>query len=153
MQNIAGPARLLLHSDSEDPRLSEFFRRFACWSAEQVGSAWAFIFATALVVVWALTGPVSHYSDSWELVINTITTVITFLMVFLIQNAQNRHSKATQLKLDELLRGVAGARTGLVRLEQLTDAEIAHLEKEFEQLRERHRKPSSELSVKLHGVD
>ena len=124
----------------EDRKLGEIFRRFAYWSAERVGSPWAFILATGLVAVWALTGPVSHYSDSWELAINTITTVITFLMVFLIQNAQNRDSKATQLKLDELLRGVSGARTGLVRLEHLTDEEIAHLEKEFEQLRDRHRK-------------
>jgi low affinity Fe/Cu permease len=108
-----------------------------------VGSPWEFVLATALVAIWALTGPVSHYSESWELAINTITTVSTFLMVFLIQNAQNRDSKATQLKLDELLRGVSGARTGLVRLEHLTDEEIAHLEREFEQLRDRHRKRKS----------
>ena len=108
-----------------------------------MGSPWAFVLAAALVVIWALTGPVSDYSESWELAINTITTVTTFLTVFLIQNAQNRDSKATQLKLDELLRGVSGARTGLVRLEHLTDEEIAHLEREFEQLRDRHRKRKS----------
>jgi low affinity Fe/Cu permease len=127
----------------EDCKLGEIFRRFACWSAERVGSPWAFVLAAALVVIWALTGPVSDYSESWELAINTITTVTTFLTVFLIQNAQNRDSKATQLKLDELLRGVSGARTGLVRLEHLTDEEIAHLEREFEQLRDRHRKRKS----------
>jgi low affinity Fe/Cu permease len=100
-----------------------------------MGSPWAFAAAILIVVVWALLGPVYHYSDTWQLVINTGTTIVTFLMVFLMQNTQNRDSKAIQLKLDELLRGVKGARTGLVRLEELTEAELVDLEREFEALK------------------
>jgi low affinity Fe/Cu permease len=91
--------------------------------------------AVAVIVVWAALGPVYHYSDTWQLVINTATTIVTFLMVFVIQNTQNRDSKAIQLKLDELLRGVKGARTGLVRLEELTDEELKDLQTSFEALR------------------
>jgi low affinity Fe/Cu permease len=87
------------------------------------------------ILVWAVAGPFYHYSDTWQLVINTGTTVVTFLMVFLMQNTQNRDAKAIHLKLDELLRGVKGARTGLVRLEDLTEVELVELEKEFEALR------------------
>jgi low affinity Fe/Cu permease len=90
--------------------------------------------AIAIVVGWAILGPVYHYSDTWQLVINTGTTIVTFLMVFLMQNTQNRDSKAIQLKLDELLRGVKGARTGLVKLETLTEEELVGLESEFEAL-------------------
>jgi len=90
-----------------------------------MGSPAAFAAAIAVVVGWAILGPVYHYSDTWQLVINTGTTIVTFLMVFLMQNTQNRDSKAIQLKLDELLRGVKGARTGLVRLESLTEDELA----------------------------
>jgi low affinity Fe/Cu permease len=115
--------------------VAEFFRAFARRSADFLGSPWAFAGAIVVVVTWALLGPVYHYSDTWQLVINTGTTVVTFLMVFLMQNTQNRDSKAIQLKLDELLRGVKGARTGLVRLEELTEAELVELEKEFEDLK------------------
>jgi len=90
--------------------------------------------AIAIVVGWAILGPVYHYSDTWQLVINTGTTIVTFLMVFLMQNTQNRDSKAIQLKLDELLRRVKGARTGLVKLETLTEEELVGLESEFEAL-------------------
>jgi low affinity Fe/Cu permease len=85
--------------------------------------------------VWAVTGPLFHYSDTWQLVINTSTTIVTFLIVFLIQNTQNRDTKAVHLKLDELLRGVKGARTSLVNLESLSDQELEHLQKEFERLK------------------
>jgi low affinity Fe/Cu permease len=95
------------------------------------------LLALGAIVVWAVLGPVYHYSDTWQLVINTATTIVTFLMVFLIQNTQNRDAKAIQLKLDELIRGVRGARTGLVRLEELTDAELKELEASFESLRRR----------------
>jgi low affinity Fe/Cu permease len=99
-----------------------------------VGSSWAFILAALIIIAWAVTGPIFHYSDTWQLVINTGTTIITFLMVFLIQNTQNRDAKAIHLKLDELLRGVKGARTGLVNLEQLSDDDLERLQKEFERL-------------------
>jgi low affinity Fe/Cu permease len=87
-------------------------------------------------VVWGLLGPLYHYSDSWELWINTVTTIFTFLMVFLIQSAQNRDAKSIQLKLDELIRAVHDARTRLVGLEKLDDAELARLEKQFDALRD-----------------
>jgi low affinity Fe/Cu permease len=110
------------------------FRKFAQMTSAAVGSSWAFILAALIIVVWAATGPMFHYSDTWQLVINTGTTIITFLMVFLIQNTQNRDAKAIHLKLDELIKGVTGARTGLVNLEELSDEELERLHKEFERL-------------------
>jgi low affinity Fe/Cu permease len=121
----------------EDRGVNDFFRRFAQRTSAYVGSPWAFMLAVAIIVVWAITGPLFGFSDTWQLVINTGTTIVTFLMVFLIQNTQNRDAKAIQLKLDELLRGVKGARTRLVDLEDLTDAELEQLQKEFERIRER----------------
>jgi low affinity Fe/Cu permease len=114
--------------------LNEIFRKFANAVSNIVGTSWVFIIAVVIVLIWALTGPMFHYSDTWQLVINTGTTIITFLMVFLIQNTQNRDAKAIHLKLDELIRGVKGARTGLVNLEQLSDEELEKLHKEFERL-------------------
>jgi len=93
----------------------EVFRRLAEQTAHAVGSYWAFLIALLTIVVWALTGPYFNYSDTWQLFINTGTTIVTFLMVFLIQNTQNREPRIVALKLDELLRGVEGARTGLGR--------------------------------------
>src|SRR5437667_6601526 len=107
------------------------FRHFAHRSADVVGSPWAFFLAIVVVVAWALTGPMFHYSDTWQLIINTGTTILTFLMVFLIQNTQNRDAKAIHLKLDELIRAVEGARTRLVHLEDLSDDEIAALQDQF----------------------
>jgi len=114
--------------------MKELFRLFAQKTSQLVGSSWAFILAALIIIAWAVTGPIFHYSDTWQLVINTGTTIITFLMVFLIQNTQNRDAKAIHLKLDELLRGVKGARTGLVNLEQLSDDDLERLQKEFERL-------------------
>lgn len=107
------------------------FRRFASFTARCSGSSIAFLLAVGLVLAWAAMGPIYGYSDTWELVINTSTTIITFLMVFLIQNSQNRESLALHLKLDELLRAVETARTSLVNLENLTDQEMEALKKEF----------------------
>ena len=89
------------------------------------------------IVTWALTGPIFQFADTWQLVINTGTTIVTFLMVFLIQNTQNRDAKTQHLKLDELIRGVEGARTRLVDLENLTDDELEDLQREFERIRKR----------------
>ena len=118
----------------EKLNMNEMFRRFAQATASVVGSSWWFLTAVAVVFVWGVLGPIYHFSDTWQLVINTVSSVITFLMVFLIQNTQNRDSKAIQLKLNELLRGVEGARTGLVNLESLSDEDLRRLQMEFERL-------------------
>ena len=114
--------------------MNELFRKFANKVSNIVGTSWVFIAAVTVVLVWAITGPMFGFSDTWQLVINTGTTIITFLMVFLIQNTQNRDAKAIHLKLDELIKGVKGARTGLVNLEELSDEELENLHKEFERL-------------------
>src|SRR6266850_6555166 len=100
------------------------FARFANRTAHAVGHPFTFIIALAVVIVWAATGPLFSFSDTWQLVINTGTTIITFLMVFLIQNTQNRDSQAMQLKLDELIRAVEGAHNALLDIEQLSDQEL-----------------------------
>lgn len=117
--------------------LNETFRKFAARTSELVGSSWSFIVAVAVLIVWAVTGPAFHYSDTWQLVINTGTTIVTFLMVFLIQNTQNRDAKAIHLKLDELIRGVKDARNELIDLENLPDEELKQLQAAFERLRQR----------------
>src|SRR5712671_2078523 len=115
--------------------MNEPFRKFSQATSQIVGSSWAFILAVLIILVWGITGPLFHYSDTWQLVINTGTTIITFLMVFLIQNTQNRDAKAIHLKLDELLRGVEGARTHLVDLEALSDEELDRLQQQFKRIR------------------
>ena len=114
--------------------MNEFFRKFASVTSDVVGSSWAFILAVLIIVVWAVTGPAFGYSDTWQLVINTGTTIITFLMVFLIQNTQNRDAKAIHLKLDELLRASEGARTSMANLENMPDEELKRLQQEFRRI-------------------
>jgi low affinity Fe/Cu permease len=114
--------------------VKELFRRFASATSAVVGSSWVFILAVLIIVVWAASGPTFGYSDTWQLVINTGTTIITFLMVFLIQNTQNRDAKAIHLKLDELLRAVKGARTSMANLENMPDEELKRLQEEFKKL-------------------
>ena len=135
------------------------FRFCAQWMAGAVGSPYAFLLAAFTILLWGITGPIFHYSDTWQLVINTATTIVTFLMVFLIQNTQNRDTKALHLKLDELLRGVGGARTSLVNLENLSDEELDHLQKEFERIKQRaihtknkrNQQPENETSVEKNN--
>jgi low affinity Fe/Cu permease len=115
--------------------VSDAFRVFARRSSRILGSAWAFAVAILIIVVWGITGPTFHYSDTWQLIINTGTTIVTFLMVFLIQNTQNRDAKAVHLKLDEIIRAIKGARNELVDLEDLSDEDLAKLEKQFQRLR------------------
>lgn len=124
------------------------FRCCAEWISAAVGSPWAFVLAVVVVLGWLITGPLFHYSDTWQLVINTATTIVTFLMVFLIQNTQNRDTKAIHLKLDELLRGVRGARNGLVGLELLSDEELDELQHEFERLRAEATKMGRKMPLK-----
>lgn len=111
------------------------FRRFSHRTAIAVGSSSAFATALATVAIWAIVGPFFHYSDTWQLTINTGTTIITFLMVFVIQNTQNRDAQVMQLKLDELIRAVEQARNELVDLEDLSDEELHRLQLQFEGLR------------------
>ena len=115
--------------------MNELFRQFAQKTAQMVGTSWSFILAVLLIVVWALTGPVFHYSDTWQLVINTGTTIITFLMVFLIQNTQNRDAKAMNLKLNELVYALKGAHNELIDIEKLSDEELTKLDEYYEQVR------------------
>jgi low affinity Fe/Cu permease len=119
-------------------KVREIFRKFARDSAMAMGSSTAFFMAVIVVLLWAVTGPAFGYSDTWQLVINTGTTIITFLMVFLIQATQNRDSAAIHLKLDELLRAVVKARTGLVGLENLPEEDIKELQSEFAALQEKY---------------
>src|SRR5438046_11490 len=117
--------------------VSDAFRIFARRSSTILGSAWAFAVAILIIVVWGITGPTFHYSDTWQLIINTGTTIVTFLMVFLIQNTQNRDAKAVHLKLDEVIRALRGARNELIDLEKLADEDLTSLEKQFERVRKK----------------
>jgi low affinity Fe/Cu permease len=117
--------------------MHEMFRKTAHYASEKLGSPWAFATALALIVFWAVSGPFLEFSTTWQLLINTATTVLTFLMVFLIQNTQNRDAKAIHLKLDELIRSVKSARNELIDLEDLSDEELAIFQDEFKQFRER----------------
>ena len=119
--------------------VKEIFRQFSHKTAAAVGSPWAFFIAVGTVIVWACLGPHYKYSDTWQLVINTGTTIVTFLMVFLIHNTQNRDARAIHLKLDELIRGLKGARNKLVDLENCSDEELDQIEKEFKRVREKAR--------------
>jgi len=116
--------------------MRNLFHRIAHKTSEFVGSPWAFMGAFLVIVVWAVTGPIFGYSDTWQLIINTGTTIVTFLMVFLIQNTQNRDSLAVHLKLDELIRAVSHARNKLIDLEHLEDEELDALQEEFRLARE-----------------
>jgi low affinity Fe/Cu permease len=114
--------------------MSEMFHCFSEAVAKVVGSSWSFLVAVGVVAIWAATGPMFNYSDTWQLLINTGTTVVTFLMVFIIQNSQNRDSKVIGLKLDELLRAVEGARTELVGLDHMSEQELEEVQAQFQQL-------------------
>ena len=120
--------------------MNDLFHRYAVKVSAIVGSPLAFVIAVGVLLVWAVTGPFFGYSDTWQLVINTGTTIVTFLMVFLIQNTQNRDAKAIHLKLDELLRGLDGARNSMVALENLSEEELNKLEQQFLRLREHYSK-------------
>ena len=125
--------------------MQDFFQHISNKAALWMGSAGAFIWSCIICVVWALTGPWFHYSDTWQLVINTGTTVATFLMVFLIQNTQNRDAKAIHIKLDELLKSNYGARNSIVSAEELSEKELDHLLEEFHEI---HAKYAREIEKK-----
>ena len=125
--------------------MKDTFHRFAHLAADAVGSPAAFVLSLIVLVFWAMTGPAFHYSDTWQLIINTGTTIITFLMVFLIQNTQNRDSRAVHLKLDELIRSVKAARNEMVGLENLSDNDLDRLQQEFADIR-------GHAEHKLHAI-
>lgn len=115
-------------------KLKHLFTVFAKWAAKATGAPITFVLAVALIVVWAISGPLFGFSDTWQLVINTTTTIVTFLMVFLIQNTQNRDTGAIQIKLDELIRATRGAHNVLLDLEEMEDDAIERLRQDYEQL-------------------
>lgn len=128
-----------------------FFERFSNWATMATGSSAAFITASAVIVIWGVTGPVFHYSETWQLIINTGTTIVTFLMVFLIQKAQNKDSKAIHLKLNELLASHEGTSNRMVNIEDLTEEELDHLYKFYIRLSDLAEKDSDITST--HSID
>ena len=125
------------------------FHYMAKGTSTAVGRPKSFFIALGVIIVWAITGPFFHFSDTWQLIINTGTTIVTFLMVFLIQNTQNRDSKALHLKLDELLRATRAARNTLVDLENMSDDELQELQDEFSGLREMACEEVSERAARM----
>ena len=121
-------------SPQHAPNPGDIFGRVASWSTRVTGSRWGFVSAVGVVIIWALFGPFFHYSENWQLVINTGTTIVTFLMVFLIQNAQNRESKAVHLKLDELIRAQKTARNDMIDIEHLTEENLDRLAERYHKL-------------------
>lgn len=121
--------------------MNDLFRKFSRTASELLGSPWAFVIAMSVVVIWAVLGPAAKYSETWQLLINTGTTIVTFLMVFIIQNTQNHDSRAIHLKLDELIRAVEAARDDLVDIEDATEAEQKRHQTEFEAMRKGPRTP------------
>jgi low affinity Fe/Cu permease len=121
---------------SKTDKMSDLFGRAARTTSFLMGSGWSFSVATVVILVWAVSGPFFHFSDTWQLIINTGTTIVTFLMVFLIQNTQNRDARAVHLKLDEIICAIGSARNQLVDVEKCSDEELKQLQKEFECVRE-----------------
>src|SRR5689334_22155862 len=122
------PAKLTCHDETQTTSL---FARFARWVERQVGRSSTFVLAIAVVLVWAISGPIFGWSDTWQLVINTGTTIVTFLMVFVIQNTQSRDTQAMQLKLDELIRVNEMARNSLINLEEMSDIDVERMKAAF----------------------
>ncbi|HYG90326.1 MAG TPA: low affinity iron permease family protein [Azospirillum sp.] len=116
--------------------MNEFFSKAAQWTSRQAGRASTFMLAILVILVWAVTGPIFDWSDTWQLIINTGTTIVTFLMVFLIQNTQNRDTQAIQIKLDELIRVTNQARNGLINLEDASEAKLQEVKEEFSKVKE-----------------
>lgn len=126
--------------------MKDLFRKFSVAAANALGAPWMFLANVMLILVWLFAGPFFNYSDTWQLVVNTATTVFTYLAVFLIQNTQNRDALAIHLKLDELIKGVSGARTHLVNLQSLSDEELNSLQEQFTRLRTKHSQGIKEIT-------
>lgn len=128
--------------------MNDLFHRISVAISKKVGSPAAFLLAVLIIIIWAITGPIFHFSDTWQLIINTGTTIVTFLMVFLIQNTQNRDARAMQIKLDELIKSSSTARTAFVDLEDISDGELDDLEEDFRKL---HDMTKNQITHKLHA--
>ncbi|HMS30933.1 MAG TPA: low affinity iron permease family protein [Candidatus Saccharibacteria bacterium] len=136
---------LVIHHESDThldikattPKKQDTFHRLSVKISNKLGNAWAFFIALLVIVCWAVSGPLFNFSDTWQLVINTSTTIVTFLMVFVIQNTQNRDGRAMQLKLDELINTSQGARSKFVDIEELSDADLDQLEEQFKKIQEK----------------
>ena len=122
--------------DPEQQTTTKQFSRFAARVSQWVGSSWMFLLAVAGIVIWGATGPIFHFSDTWQLIVNTATTIVTFLMVFLIQNTQNRDARAIHLKLDEIIRSNHQAHNEMIDIENLSDQDLEELSKHYERIRE-----------------
>ncbi len=131
--------------------LNELFRKLSVWSASALGSPWVFVVNVLLILLWLVSGPFFHYSDTWQLLVNTATTVFTYLAVFLIQNTQNRDAKAMHLKLDELISSIEGARNRMVDLQNLTDEEMEQLQQQFQRLQKQANQSESIASQAVKG--
>jgi low affinity Fe/Cu permease len=128
------------HAEHKSDGLGSSFQNFAARTSCVVGSKWAFFGAISLIVIWALAGPYFKYSDTWQLVVNTATTIVTFLMVFLIQNTQNRDARAIHLKLDEIIRSIERAHNEMIQIERLSDEELDAVAEKFETIRNERRR-------------
>jgi low affinity Fe/Cu permease len=122
-------------TEAQTPTVHDHFGRFAASASAWLGSTWAFVVAGLVIVAWAATGPIFHFSDRWAQVISTATALATFLMVFLIQSTQNRDSRAINLKLNELIRAIDSARNQLIDIERLTDQELDEMQAMFERVK------------------
>lgn len=136
---------------SDQPQITpnEKFRMFSKKASDVAGSFWSFLIAFGIVIIWGLTGPIYHYSDTWQLIINTGTTIVTFLMVFLIQNTQSRDSRAIHLKLDELIRSTGEARNNLINIEEVPDDEMKELHVEFSEIQQEQSSDPSKPKIKV----
>lgn len=145
--------RMQQEPDTRKERIEEKFERLAVRTAKLIGSAWTFGVALIIVILWAVSGPIFHFSDTWQLVINTGTTIATFLTVFLLQQTQNKDGLAIQLKLDVLIAAVEGANNRMINLEDLTNKDLEELKVRFVELAEAaHRRHREAASIQLDQV-
>lgn len=139
MKNVRNTSRLevakVVADSGRTQTQGDAFGKFAAAASAWLGSKWAFVGAIAIIAVWTITGPLFHYSDTWQLVINTGTTIITFLMVFIIQNTQNRDARAINLKLDELIHAIDTAKNQMMDIENLSDEELDAIHEKYTQMR------------------
>lgn len=133
--------------------MNDLFRKLAQYISKATGSVWTFFLAVSIIIVWGMTGPITEYSTTWQLTINSFTTIITFLMVFLIQNTQNRDSKAVHLKLDELIRAIRGARNNFIDTDVLSDKDLEQMHQEFIKLSQKYEQALKQRRTKRKATE